>query len=193
MSAEISALIGVALGAVLSFVASYAAERANWRRNHAVRWDERRLSAYADYGHAVKEQVAMASRIAAARGLDFRVEPLDASQDNLTKLAETEARRTQISETLRLLADTETMKAANEMRALAWVLVRFARGVEEGDSTDWNLAYMRYQEARDQYVTCGRRSLQVAGSHAPTPMPRRSRQYSVSDVTAPAGPESLEA
>ena len=76
VSAEIAALAGVVLGSVLSFAATYGAERATWLRKQAVRWDERRLSAYADYSHAVKDQVAVASRIAAGRGLDSGVEPL---------------------------------------------------------------------------------------------------------------------
>jgi hypothetical protein len=164
VSAEVSALVGVVLGAVLSFVATYTAERASWLRNQAVRWDERRLSAYADYGHAVKEQVALASRIAAARGLDSRTEPLEPSQESLAQLAEAEARRTLMSETLRLLADAETMVAANEVRRCAWVLVQFARGITDGDSTDWDRAFLKYEKARDHYMTCARKNLQVDGS-----------------------------
>jgi hypothetical protein len=132
VSAEIAALAGVVFGAVLSFAATYAAERASWLRNQTVRWDERRLSAYADYSHAVKDQVALASRIAAGRGLDSRVEPLESSQDNLAKLAETEERRTRASETLRLLTDAETMGAAREMTQCAWELVWLARGRTKG-------------------------------------------------------------
>jgi hypothetical protein len=161
---KISALVGVVLGAVLSFVATYIAERTSWLRNQAVRWDERRLSAYADYGHAVKEQVALASRIAAARGLDSHTEPLEPSQEGTAKLAETEARRTLMSETLRLLADTETMTAADEVRRCARALVQFARGVTDGDSTDWDRAFSKYEEARDHYMTCARKNLQVDGS-----------------------------
>jgi hypothetical protein len=169
------------------------AERASWLRNQSVRWDERRLSAYADYSHAVKDQVALASRLAAGRGLDSRVEPLEPSQENLAKLAEAEARRTQVSETLRLLADAETMRAASQMRESAWELVSFARGKAEGDGTDWNRAYSRYEEARDQYITRARGSLQVAGSRVPASPRLRSRNRQVDEAGTAARPESIEA
>ena len=166
VSAEVWTLVGVVLGAALSFSATYAAERASWLRNQAVRWDERRLSAYADYGNAVKEQVALASRIAGGRGLDHKPEPLQPSPDNLSKLADAEARRTLMAETLRLLADTDTMAAANEVRRRAEELVAFARGLRDGDSADWDRAFAGYEDARDTYMACARRGLQVGEPRA---------------------------
>ncbi len=34
---------------------------------------------------------------------------------------------------------------------------------KEVEGEDWKLAYFQYAEARDQYITCARRSLQVRG------------------------------
>jgi hypothetical protein len=165
ISAELSALVGVVIGAVLSFAATYVSERATWFRNQAVRWDERRLSAYADYSNAVKDVVALACRIAAGRGFDTTYEPLDPGPENLAKLAEAAARRTVASETLRLLTDAETMMAATEMTRHASRLEGFARGSNRSGTPDWHGTYARYEEARDEYITCARRSLKVTGPH----------------------------
>jgi len=190
ISAEIAALVGVVLGATLSFAATYMADRASWLRNQAVRWDERRLSAYADYSFAVKDTVALAARLAAGRGLDTSFEPLDSDQDNISKLAEAGARRTMASETLRLLADADTMAAAGEMTKCANELGGFARGKTQGDSLDWHRAYARYENARDRYITYARNSLKVGGARisASPKLP-----VSVNGEITASGPGALEA
>lgn len=48
-------LVGVAIGAVVSLAVSAVNERTRWRRQQSVRWDERRLNAYAEYAHTVKD------------------------------------------------------------------------------------------------------------------------------------------
>lgn len=164
-SAEISALVGVVLGGALSFTVTYISERVNWFRNQMVRWDERRLSAYADYSNSVKDMVALACSIAAGRGQDTGYEPLDPSAENLAKLAEAARRRTVSSETLRLLTDADTMMAALEMTRHASELEGFARGRNQGGTFDWHRTYARYEAERDKYVTCARKSLGVTGSH----------------------------
>jgi hypothetical protein len=167
LSAELSALAGVVLGAALTFAVTYLTERASRRRNQVVRWDERRLTAYADYSHAVKDMVALSSRLAAGQGIHTYFESLTPSQENLAKLAEAGVHRTAASETLRLLADPETMTAATAMTECAWELEWLARRLKEGDSSAWHTAYARYEQARDHYITCARQSLQVSGTYRP--------------------------
>jgi hypothetical protein len=191
ISAEIAALGGVALGAILSFAASYMAERASWRRSQGVRWDERRLAAYADYSHAVKDQVALAGRIAAGRGFDSGVEPLNPSQENLALLAEAEARRTAVGETVRLLADSETLRAAREMTLYARKLDWLVRGRPEVEGEDWKLAYLKYAEARDHYITCARKSLRVTSVYIPDSQGPNFRQRLAGGARATTIPESL--
>jgi len=66
---QILPLVGVAIGAATSFLVSSLNERVRWRRQQAVRWNERRLGAYADYAHAVKGLANQYRRIAISRGL----------------------------------------------------------------------------------------------------------------------------
>jgi hypothetical protein len=174
VDAEIFGLVGVFVGAVLSSAASYLAANTDWRRGQSVRWDDRRLAAYAEYGYAVKDIVNISARLAAARGLQNEAEPLDASEANLTRLAEAEAHRSANSETFRLLADPATSEAAISMTQCAWNLSWLARGVIKGDQKLWGEKFREYELARDDYMTCARKELGVKGAHVPTHMPRLS-------------------
>ena len=174
----------------MSFTATYIVERLNWRRNQIIRWDEQRLAAYGDYSQAVKDLVAIASRVAAGRGFEPGLEPLAPTEDNLGLLAQAEARRTRASETLRLLTDVESMTAAREMTRCALQLDWLARGKLEGDRAQWRRAYAEYEEARDLYITCARRSLQIYGTHIPDTPRLRSRERIVDPAEAqPMKPE----
>jgi hypothetical protein len=139
----------------------------------------------------VKDQVALASRIAAGRGLDSGVEPLDPSQENLARFAEAEARRTAASEILRLLTDSKTMRAAREMTLYARKLEWLARGRPEVDGEDWKRAYSKYAEARDQYITCARKSLQVTGPYISDSQRGSVRERLVGEARGTMMPESL--
>ncbi|HEX7658352.1 MAG TPA: hypothetical protein VF444_02645 [Pseudonocardiaceae bacterium] len=160
---QLPALIGVVVGATMSYVSTSLSERSRWRRSQAVRWDERRLTAYTDYGNAVKELVLLADRIAAGRGLSTSPQPLDPDEEALTTLADAAARCSVLRETLRLLADTDTITAATNMNHHAWQLEWFARGQLDGGPTAYDRAFKEYKKARDEYLRCARKSLQVAG------------------------------
>jgi hypothetical protein len=70
-------IIGVVVGAGMSYLAGFLNERARSNRDKASKLDEHRLSAYAAYGQAVKAMSSVASRIAAARGLNALMRPLE--------------------------------------------------------------------------------------------------------------------
>jgi hypothetical protein len=44
---QLPALIGVVVGALATWVVTSAAERSKWHRDQSVRWDEKKLTAYA--------------------------------------------------------------------------------------------------------------------------------------------------
>lgn len=66
---QLPALIGVLLGALATYAATSATERARWRRTQSIRWDDKRLAAYADYASAVKKLSSLSVRLAAYRGI----------------------------------------------------------------------------------------------------------------------------
>ena len=150
---QLPALIGVIVGAGLSFTSTTVTERGRWRRSQAVRWDERKLAAYAEFGNVVKDMVLLANRIAAGIGLNQHTQPLGRDEKSLAALAEAAARVSLLSETVRLLADEDTIAASRAMKQRAWRLEWFARGKLDGTPQDWAAAFAEYRDARDEYLS----------------------------------------
>lgn len=74
---QVPMLLGVVVGAATSYLVTVTTERSRWRRQQAVRWDDRRLSAHTDYARAVKEVCMISLRLAAGRGLTDCPSPLE--------------------------------------------------------------------------------------------------------------------
>lgn len=166
LTGQILPLVGVALGAVTSFLVSSANERTRWRRQQAIRWDEHRLTAYAEYAHAVKELAARCQMIAAARGLVSGPMPLEPTPEVLSDLAQLESRRSALSETLGLLGDTEANTASKTLDHCLWRLECLARGIATEVEQNWDQAYLEFRDARNRYVEHARASLGVSGAVA---------------------------
>ncbi|MEC4015354.1 hypothetical protein [Streptomyces sp. H27-D2] len=164
LTGQILPLVGVVLGAVTSFLVGSLNERTRWQRQQSVRWDERRLTAYAGYIAAVKELAARYQRIAAARGLVTGPAPLELTDEVLAELAEWEARRSALSATCGLLGDTETNTASKPLNHCLWRLEHLARGVPTEVEQNWEQAYQEFRDARRQYVERARVSLDVPGA-----------------------------
>jgi hypothetical protein len=92
MLQQLPTLIGVAVGAVASFATTATIERSRWKRQQKVRWDDRRMAAYADYGNAVKNVIQLSCRVLAAQGLPANVDPLP-GEAGLQQLAAAELER----------------------------------------------------------------------------------------------------
>jgi hypothetical protein len=175
---QLPAFIGVVVGAGMSFAATYWMDRTGWRRDQSTRWDERRLSAYLDYGNAVKELVTIADRLASNQPLESGIAPLERTPENLDKLAAAEARRTVATETLRLFADPDTGTAAREMTRCVWHLCWLAREAPDGDRSKWKRAFKDYEDARDDYMAQARKSLKITDPYGAAATPRlRSRKW----------------
>lgn len=159
-------LAGVALGALMSYLVSSLNERTRWRRQQAVRWDEHRLKAYAEYAHAVKELAARYRMMAAARGLVSGPVPLEPTAEALREAGELESRRSALSETLGLLGDTEANTASKTLDQCLWRLECLARGVATEVEQDWDEAYLDFRRARNRYVEHARAGLGVPGAVA---------------------------
>lgn len=161
---QISALAGVIVGSAASYLTSTLAERARWRRQQDVRWDERRLAAYADYISAIKDIVAVAQSLAFQRGLSaHRATPTEPTAEELERLQEAEVRRHALIETVRLLTDSDTITATRALNHTVWHLTELARGLVPGDRQAWEAAFGEYRQARDEYHRCARATLGISG------------------------------
>src|SRR5215207_2788783 len=69
MAGEMIALLGVVLGAVIAGGISILQARDARRHDAQMRWQERKLAAYLDYGRAVKGMVQALRELAVSKGL----------------------------------------------------------------------------------------------------------------------------
>ncbi|MFI7594505.1 hypothetical protein [Micromonospora sp. NPDC049359] len=158
---QLPALLGVLVGTLGTILATTLTDRARWRRSQSTRWDERRLDAYVDYAHALKESYAVALRMTADLRPESHSHPID-REGGLARLAESDARRTIVWENLLLLGDEPTVAAAANWRDAVWQVERLARSIVD-PSSDISEMLARVNEARDAYYRAARRSLGVRG------------------------------
>ncbi|MFE5523543.1 hypothetical protein ACFQ9Q_38375 [Streptomyces virginiae] len=154
-------LVGVVVGAATSYLVSSANERTRWRRQQSVRWDERRLNAYAEYGHAVKALAHRYLRIAVFRGIATGSAPLEPTDELLDELGEAESHRSALSEGLWLLGDAATNAATVRVNHSLWHLEWLARGLIPADAGAWDAAFAEYRTARQEYLELARASLDL--------------------------------
>lgn len=166
-SVQISALAGVIVGAAASYATTMLTERSRWRREQDVRWDERRLSAYSEYARAIKDIVTLTLSLAAYRGLSSDAPPLAPTAEVLARLDALETERSGRLETVRLLADVDTITATRHLHHCMWHLVALAKDQVPGGVPGWEAAFSEYRHARDEYHRCARMSLGIPGVAIP--------------------------
>ncbi|MFC4471593.1 hypothetical protein ACFPH6_45095 [Streptomyces xiangluensis] len=167
LTQQILTIASVVVGVLASFVATSLTERSRWKRSQAARWDEKRLTAYAEYGNAVKLGVRLCYRIAAARNLVPTSQPIEI-QDGLSALAEAENERTARWETVLLLGEPATILTARKWHEAVWKLELLIRedGVEPAAFVE---AYKESVRLRNVFYGCARLDLGVLSGDIPEP------------------------
>jgi hypothetical protein len=155
------ALVGVVVGALATIVATSINDRFRWKRAQSVRWDERRLEAYSEYAHAIKDVYYAASRLVTGRRSVPPAEPLD-RESGLQLLAEARAQRTRAWETVLLLGDAATVRAARNWREAVWQAEQIATDPKNA-SSEWESSISAVDHARDSFYEAARGSLAVPG------------------------------
>jgi hypothetical protein len=165
---QAAVLLGVIIGALGSYLTTAATERARWKRALDSRWDDRRVEAYALYAQSVKRMIKTAGRIAAGRGLGGDDEPLAPTQENLELLADAEAERSRLWETVLLLGHPQTVAAGRIWHECAWRLEAYARALVTGSNSDWQLAISSADIARHAFYESARIDLGISGGTLPS-------------------------
>ncbi|MEV5899416.1 hypothetical protein [Streptomyces sp. NPDC052127] len=156
---QLPALMGVIVGVLGTLLTARLNDRAQWERTLSVRWDERRLDAYSEFGRTLKEVHLLAHRLTASSRPSSRAHSIDRAT-GLELLAQADAQRTKAWEAVLLLGDADTVAAAREWRWAVLQLEREARGVA-GDDFDWVAAVRRADEGRDRFYVAARAGLTV--------------------------------
>jgi hypothetical protein len=155
---QLPALLGVGVGTVGTILSTQLNDRAHWKRTRAVRWDERRLDAYAQFARALKEVHHVAMRLTAPQ-LQLTAEQRNA---DLLLLGQAEVERTKNWEGMLLLGDTATVQAGREWRWTVGELVLAARGRSTSDF-DRETSVRAANLGRDRFYEAARAGLNVTG------------------------------
>lgn len=158
---QLPALIGVVVGTLGTILATQLSDRARWRRAQSVRWDDRRVDAYAEYARALKEVHLLATRLTAPSRPSSHAHAIDPDA-GLVLLAAADAERTKAWERVLLLGDAATVAAAREWRHAVLQLELSARGRSPADF-EWVPAVRRADQGRDRFYEAARASLAVGG------------------------------
>ncbi|MBM0225215.1 MULTISPECIES: hypothetical protein [Micromonospora] len=158
---QLPALLGVLIGTAGTMIVTTVTERGRWRRNQTVRWDERRLDAYAEFTRAVKEIHLLAMGMLSAHRTGARTPPLR-PEEGLARLAEAAERHSLAWESVLLLGDEATVRAASTWRHAVRNLELAARALPDPPD-DLAALVRRADETRDTFYRAARASLDVRG------------------------------
>jgi hypothetical protein len=159
---QLPTLLGVVVGAVGAMASSTLTDRLRWRRDQAVRWDQRRLDAYVAFTATLKDAVRICFRLTAPHRHAATAYPLDRAAA-IDGLEEAEKRNSRDWESLLLLGDADTVEAARRWREASGAVVRLALR-DRWDENSWATAVHELDRTRDEFHTAARRGLGVAGS-----------------------------
>jgi len=166
---QLPALLGVVVGVIATWVATSAAERARWRRDQSVRWDEKRLAAYTEYSHAVKQLISAATRLAEQRrGAGTGAPPADvraALAAGEAALATAEDERTVKWESVLMLGSSDVITAARDWHQSAFRLQWIALG--RASDMSWAGAIEATSQARGAYYQAAKADLGISVGSGP--------------------------
>ncbi|PBC80914.1 hypothetical protein SAMN05216511_6456 [Streptomyces sp. KS_16] len=161
---QLPALIGVVIGALGSYLASTRGDQARFRREQAARWEERRLTAYADFARSLKKSVTLAYRIASHLGNDPHPHPLS-PEEAAPHLADATEARDPAGEALLMLGTPDVVEKAREWVVAVMEMEGFLRDQTHSPET-WSHMLKRQRAAREGYYAAVRRDLALPPGHS---------------------------
>jgi hypothetical protein len=159
-TSELYALLGVVLGAGLSWAAGALTDRARFRRDQMVYWQQQRLGAYVDFAVASKRTMAILYRVGASLGVDDQTEPISLDEAR-PLLAEAFHERDSAFERVLLVGSNEVTAAARSWVPRIWTMRQLASS-REIDSETWTAAVNDAREQRNAFDAVAKVDLAVA-------------------------------
>jgi hypothetical protein len=152
-------VVAVLAGAASTYIFTRLSERDRFSRDMKLRWDQRRLDAYAAYISAVKVTGRSANEIHRRR-----LQGATADDDLVTELTNSHDRLADRFELLPLLADGPTIRAAHELNAAVWALKEPAMRPEILEEAEWLNLADNWIKALNDFHAAARASLNVPGA-----------------------------
>jgi len=153
------------VGAMASFISTRLIDRARWQREEALRWDEKRLDCYGEFATAIKQFIAIATRLCAGLGLPEASQPLDANT-GLPALAAADQDLSIKWEQVLMLGSPDIITAAQDWRHAVWHLEWFARGLRN-DLVEYEQVTADREAARSRFYTAARADLGIVSGSVP--------------------------
>ncbi|MFM9693251.1 hypothetical protein [Streptomyces europaeiscabiei] len=161
---QLPALLGVVMGALGSYLVVMRGDQVRFRRERATRWEERRLTVYADWARTLKQSVTLTYRVASHLGNDPHPHPLS-PEEAAPLMAEATAARDPSGEAMLLLGSPEVVE-----KARAWVVtvMRMEEFLRAGtqDPQAWQALLERQRGGREGYYTAVREDLALPPGHS---------------------------
>lgn len=155
-------VIAVLAGAASTYIFTRLSERDRFSRDMKLRWDQRRLDAYAVYISAAKSAGRCANEIHERRLRGAVGE--DGLDTALAELADREDQLADAFEMLPLLADGPTILAAHELNKAVFALKELAKRAEILEEAAWLNLADTWIKAMNDFHAAARASLSVPGA-----------------------------
>ncbi|WP_194819767.1 hypothetical protein [Nocardia sp. XZ_19_385] len=153
---------------MLTFTGGFVAERVRWNRTQAVRWDERRQAAYADYASSVKAEAILYLKIANAKGVRDRPNVgMPELSDLIALAAGVEHTRIERFAVVQLIGSSRVVDAGREWQSSVWRLGTVLAPDFTGGQSHFEALYDAAVEARYEFYKQARLDLGVAGDLTP--------------------------
>ncbi|MFE0463049.1 hypothetical protein ACFW1A_27720 [Kitasatospora sp. NPDC058965] len=150
------------LGALTTYLANELVERSKRREKRRVRWDAKKLAAYAEYIGQVRSVVHTCVLLFEVReGMRSMAR---SEHDLAMDLTEAGAAQAVAFERVMLLAGTEVIDRAHAVQEATAAIGWQARGVVIGTLDEWRELHATVFRAINQFHECARSDLRVSGT-----------------------------
>ncbi|MGN5379208.1 hypothetical protein ACQ4WX_23355 [Streptomyces lasalocidi] len=159
---QLVTIAAVLLGSLMTYATNQLAERSKRQESRRVRWDEKKLDAYAEYIGKVRDTISANVRLYEVRA---GIRNMPTSEEELSlELTEAGSAQAVAFERVMLLAGDAVVDAAHAVQeAIAAVGVQ-ARGAVEGTLDEWRERNGAAFRAINQFHQHARLDLGVSGS-----------------------------
>ncbi|MFI8457647.1 hypothetical protein [Kitasatospora sp. NPDC085464] len=160
-AAQLVTIAAVVLGALTTYATNALMERSRRRDGLRVRWDEKKLDAYAEYVGQVRTTLHAAIMLYEVRE-DLRRMPR-AEHELLMDLTDAGGTQAMTFERVMLLAGADVIEAAHAVQEAAAAIGWHARGLVEGTLEEWRALHTSAFKAINRFHEAARADLGVGG------------------------------
>lgn len=159
---QVVTIAAVLLGSLTTYVTNHLMERSKQRETRRVRWDEKKLDAYAEYIGRVRTVIHANVLLYEVRQ-EMRTMPRS-EHDLMMDLTEAGGAQGVAFERVMLLAGDAVVEAAHAVQEATAAIGWQVRGVVDGTLEEWRALNSAAFRAINEFHQCARADLGVSGS-----------------------------